>query len=246
MEFQLAVYPLCMSNHDRAQELNASNYILLPSTMLLDITMDESPLLFTLTKPVGEEGVDLEHHCGVLEFVDEPGICYVPYHIFQKLTLDYGDIVSVRKFTCPTGDKIYLQPEETAFTELADPKAILEKTINQYYPVLSENDIIHIEHGGRDYRARITKTSPATSIKTLNCDIIVEFEAPHDKQQLMEEDPPLASTSNTTMAAMENVAVGGGLGAIAGGAAIAAPAPTPSFPVYDMRRFPGTGHRLGS
>ena len=62
----------------------------------------------------------------------------------EKLKLDFGSTVSVRQHTCPTGSKIYLKPEETAFVQLDDPKTILEESINKHYPVLSTDDDIYI------------------------------------------------------------------------------------------------------
>lgn len=220
MDFKLTAYPICVSNHERADELNNSNYILLPSTMLLDIEMGETPLLFTLTESISSR----VHHCGVLEFIDEPGICYIPFHIYEKLKLDFGSTVSIRQHTCPTGSKIYLKPEETAFVQLDDPKTILEESINKHYPVLSTGDDIYILYKGRDFRIKVTRTLPNSSVKTLNCDIIVEFEEPDDLNVIQ------SSRAAATSAA----------------AATAAAAAPLTNQVYDTARFPGIGHRLGS
>lgn len=240
MDFNLAVYPICVSSHERAAELNNSNYILLPSTMLLDIAMRENPLLFTIQELVNAT----THHCGVLEFIDEPGICYIPFHIFEKLQLNYGSIVSVREHICVTGSKIHLKPEEMAFIQLDDPKAVLEESINKYYPVLSVDDVIHIMYEGREYKIKVTKTFPESSVKTLNCDIIVEFEEPDDmdivRASNIAEDSAVAIATATAAAAANLTPI----------AAVAAASSVPLFSpgnhTYDTARFPGTGHRLGS
>ena len=118
------------------------------------------------------------------------GICYLPLHIFQKLHLEYGDILTVHLYTCDTGTHIHLRPEEFAFVQLPNPKEILEKAISEYYPVISENDTLTICHQDREYRIQVTKTLPGSSIKTFHCDINVEMEEPHDMQHIVPPPSP--------------------------------------------------------
>ena len=73
-----------------------------------------------------------------------------------------------------------IKPFETAFTELADPRAILEKMISTNYPVLSQGEIIAIKYLDQEYHIEIVECKPGPVIQALNCDINLEFDTPYD------------------------------------------------------------------
>lgn len=251
MNFNFTAYPICASGHHQAERFNHSHYILLPSTILLDIDglfegqEPGGPLLFALRNPSTTNVC----YCGVLEFSDEPGICYLPLHIFQKLHLEYGDILTVHLYTCDTGTHIHLRPEEFAFVQLPNPKEILEKAISEYYPVISENDTLTICHQDREYRIQVTKTLPGSSIKTFHCDINVEMEEPHDMQHIV----PPPSPPPTEVGEVGEVGGGGEVGETVMGkeaeneaANEAGRGAENEIIAYDTSRFPGQGRALGT
>lgn len=228
MNFNFTAYPICASGHNQVERFNHSHYILLPSTILLDIDglfeeQPGGPLLFSLRNPTTTDVC----YCGVLEFSDEPGVCYLPLHIFQKLHLEYGDMLTARLYTCDTGTHIHLRPEEFAFVQLPNPKEILEKAIVEYYPVISENDTLTICHQDRKYQIQVTKTLPELSIKTFHCDISVELEEPHDMQHIVPPPSPppaeVAEVGEVEETVMANEVI-----------------------TYNTDRFPGQGRTLGS
>jgi hypothetical protein len=40
-------------------------------------------------------------HCGVLEFVAEEGVCYMPHWMMQNMLLQVGDMVKLRNVSLP-------------------------------------------------------------------------------------------------------------------------------------------------
>lgn len=40
-------------------------------------------------------------HCGVLEFIAEEGVCYMPHWMMQNLLLQVGDMVKLRNVSLP-------------------------------------------------------------------------------------------------------------------------------------------------
>lgn len=72
-----------------------------------------------------------------------------------------------------------IQPHETKFIDLPDPKAILERELTNYSCVF-KGDTINIQHQGRDYAIDIIQCKPADQICVVEADINLEFEAPLD------------------------------------------------------------------
>ncbi|KAE8705665.1 Ubiquitin fusion degradation protein 1-like protein [Hibiscus syriacus] len=81
----------------------------------------EYPMLFGLTNaPVG-----LVSHCGVLEFVADEGLIYLPYWMIQNMRLEEGDIVLMESASLANATYVKLQPHTTDFLDISNPKAIL-------------------------------------------------------------------------------------------------------------------------
>ncbi|XP_035538841.1 ubiquitin fusion degradation protein 1 homolog isoform X1 [Juglans regia] len=63
-------------------------------------------------------------HCGVLEFIVEEGMIYMPYWMIENMLLQEGDIVRVKNMTLPKGTYVKLQPHTKDFLDISNPKAI--------------------------------------------------------------------------------------------------------------------------
>ncbi|KAG4155636.1 hypothetical protein ERO13_D03G123550v2 [Gossypium hirsutum] len=86
------------------------------------------PLLFELTNaPVGRVS-----HCGVLEFVADEGLMYLPHWMMENLLLEEGDIVLVKSASLAKATYVKLQPHTMDFLDISNPKAILEITLRSY------------------------------------------------------------------------------------------------------------------
>ncbi|KAJ0527361.1 putative ubiquitin fusion degradation protein Ufd1 [Helianthus annuus] len=78
------------------------------------------PMLFELRNSATER----VSHCGVLVFIAEEGMIYMPYWMMGNLLLQEGDIVRVKNVTLPKGTYVKLQPHTKDFLDISNPKAM--------------------------------------------------------------------------------------------------------------------------
>lgn len=174
-EFTLNAYSLVFSNHIQAKRLEYGNKILISSSVLPDLDLSAGPTIFKFKN--NDKAVFTAMH----EYVDNPGLCFLPHRLLGCLGVADGDVVTVTQAKdIPTGEFLKIKPFETAFTELADPRAILEKMISTNYPVLSQGEIIAIKYLDQEYHIEIVECKPGPVIQALNCDINLEFDTPYD------------------------------------------------------------------
>ena len=181
--FTLNAYSMVFSEHVMAKQLELSNKILISASVLPDIDMSHGTVIFKLEK----DGTEI--YCGMHEYVDSPGLCFVPHKYLSMLKCNVGDAVTVSQVTdLPKGDYIKIKPFETAFIQLANPKAVLEKFIVKGFPVLTQGEIITIKYLDHDYEIEIVETKPNPIIKTIDCDINLDFDEPYDYEEKKEEE----------------------------------------------------------
>ena len=85
----------------------------------------------------------LQTCCGVLEFTAEEGVCFLPAWMMALLQVEDGRRVSLRSVGVQKGNFMKLQPHETDFIQLPNPKAILEREMKNY-SVVSQGSSISI------------------------------------------------------------------------------------------------------
>lgn len=124
-------------------------------------------------------------YCGVLEFSAEEGLCYLPYWMMNNLYLEEGSEIILRSVNLVKGKFIVLQPHETAFINLANPKAILEQELTNY-SCLMKGDTINVNYQGKDYLIDIVDCKPQDQICVIEADIEVDFKEPLDYKALHE------------------------------------------------------------
>ena len=124
--------------------------------------------------------------CGVLEFSAEEGLCYLPYWMMNNLFLEEGSEIILRNINMKKGKFVVLQPHETAFINLANPKAILEQQLTNY-TCLSKGDTINIHYNDRDYLIDIVECKPEDQICVVEADIEVDFREPLDYKSIQEK-----------------------------------------------------------
>ena len=118
-------------------------------------------------------------YCGVLEFSADEGTCHIPVWMMDQLYLEEGAEIMLRNIMLNKGSYIKFQPHETAFIDLSDPKAILERELTNYATVF-KGDTININHAGRDYMINVVDCKPNDQICVVEADINVDFDAPLD------------------------------------------------------------------
>ena len=166
------------------EDIDLSNSIILPQTALQKLSSmknfgdSKNPILFRILNIE----LNIFTHCGVAEFTAEEGTCYIPYNMFEKLCLIEGQTVNIRNIELKAGTFIKLKPHLTEFINNPNPKTILEYNLRNYFCV-TEGDTISVKFGKKIYKIDIIQCKPNKAIRTLNCDIVVDFDAPKDYKE---------------------------------------------------------------
>lgn len=136
------------------------------------------PMLFELRNAA----VERVSHCGVLEFIAEEGMIYMPYWMMQNMLLQEGDIVQVKNATLLKGTYVKLQPHTTDFLDISNPKAILETTLRNF-SCLTTGDSIMVAYNNKKYYIDIVETKPSAAISIIETDCEVDFAPPLDYKE---------------------------------------------------------------
>uniref|UniRef100_A0A7N8YAE8 Ubiquitin recognition factor in ER associated degradation 1 n=1 Tax=Mastacembelus armatus TaxID=205130 RepID=A0A7N8YAE8_9TELE len=109
--------------NDRSDVEKGGKIIMPPSALdqlsRLNITY---PMLFKLTN----KNSDRMTHCGVLEFVADEGICYLPHWMMQNLLLEEGGLVQVESVNLMVATYSKFQPQSPDFLDITNPKAVIQ------------------------------------------------------------------------------------------------------------------------
>jgi len=173
-DMQYQCYPVSFINKE---DLEKGNKIILPPSALdhlarLNISY---PMLFEVSNPAS----DSRTHCGVLEFIAEEGICFLPYWMMCNLTLREGDIIRIMNTSLPKGNYVKLQPVTKDFLDIHNPRAVLENTLRNF-ATLTVGDNIMINYNDRNYEIEIVETRPAKAVSIIETDVNVDFAPPKD------------------------------------------------------------------
>ena len=124
-------------------EVNKGNKIILPSSALNELARlrISYPMTFMISNPQ----ISKKSYCGVLEFSAEEGMCHLPVWLMHNLFLEEGSEVILRNVNLNKGNFMKIQPHETAFIDLPDPKAILERELTNYACIF-KGDTISVSH----------------------------------------------------------------------------------------------------
>lgn len=183
-------YACSSQNPDMIEKLRCSNKILLPESMLFELTKDnhdslEQKLYFKVSNKDTQYG----EVCGVHEFSAPPGVVNLPYHIMESCSLEEGSTVQVDLLSPPKGNfmKIRLHNSKE-FSKLSNPKAVLEKIMSRDYPVVTQGQTIALNYVelNKVFMVDVVETKPSEIIEIINTDINVDF----DKALDYVEPPP--------------------------------------------------------
>lgn len=182
-------YP--MSFIDKPQLENGDKVIMPPSALdrLASLRIDY-PMLFELHNPATSR----TSHCGVLEFIAEEGMIYMPYWMMENMLLSEGDIVRVKSATLPKGTYVKLQPHTKDFLDISNPKAVLETTLRNF-SCLTVGDNIMVAYNNKKYYIDIIEAKPASAISIIETDCEVDFAPPLDYKE-PEPAPPAVTATN--------------------------------------------------
>lgn len=160
--------------NDRSDVDKGGKIIMPPSALdqlsRLNITY---PMLFKLTN----KNSDRMTHCGVLEFVADEGICYLPHWMMQNLLLEEGGLVQVESVNLMVATYSKFQPQSPDFLDITNPKAVLENALRNF-ACLTTGDVIAINYNEKVYELRVMETKPDKAVSIIECDMNVDFDAP--------------------------------------------------------------------
>ncbi|XP_010271461.1 PREDICTED: ubiquitin fusion degradation protein 1 homolog [Nelumbo nucifera] len=164
---------------DKPQIESGDKIIMPPSALdrLASLHIDY-PMLFELCNSATER----VSHCGVLEFIAEEGMIYMPYWMMENMLLQEGDTVRVKNVTLPKGTYVKLQPHTMDFLDISNPKAILETTLRNF-SCLTTGDSIMVAYNNKKYYIDIVETKPSNAISIIETDCEVDFAPPLDYKE---------------------------------------------------------------
>lgn len=214
----------------------------LPASALQKLTMLHItyPMLFELIN--GSQ--QLSTHAGVLEFTAEEGRAYLPHWLMQVLHLEPGDLLQCKSTDLPLGSFIKLQPQNTNFLDISDPKAVLE-TAFRNFSCLTVGDVFTFSYNDTVYEIAVLEVKPETggkkSISVVETDLEVDFAPPVGYQE------PQKTSGTSTPRSISSAMAGKG-GVMHADATMAAAinysAIAPSSTASASTNFSGGGNRL--
>lgn len=126
----------------------------------------------------------------------------------QTLLLEPGDLLQVKSTDIPLGTFIKLQPQDTSFLEISDPKAVLENAFRNF-ACLTTGDVFTFSYNDNIYSIAVLETkpdNPSKAICTIETDLSVDFAPP-----LGYEEPKKTSGTSTPRSGKGIMAGKGGM-----------------------------------
>lgn len=172
-------------------QLESGDKIILPPSALdrLAYLHIDFPMLFELRN----DATKRVSHCGVLEFIAEEGMIYMPHWMMENLLLQEGDAVQVKNTALPKGTYVKLQPHTKDFLDISNPKAILEKTLRNF-SCFTTGDSIMVAYNNKKYYIDIIETKPTSAISIIETDCEVDFAPPLDFKEPARPPPSIPSS----------------------------------------------------
>ena len=97
------------------------------------------------------------------------------------LQLEPGDLLQIKSTDLPPGQFVKLQPQDSSFLDISDPKAVLENAFRNF-ACLTIGDIFTFAYNDLVYEIAVKETKPSIAaggaIGILETDLSVDFEAP--------------------------------------------------------------------
>ncbi|KAL7112235.1 hypothetical protein ACP275_05G139500 [Erythranthe tilingii] len=156
--------------------LETGDKIMLPPSSLSLILYNriQYPLVFKLQS----YKTNAISYSGVMEFDAEEGNVYLLEWTMQNLNIQEGESIVVSNApNVLRGHYMKLRPHKTAFAELADPRAVLEKVLREF-TCLGRGSTIVIKYNRVDFYFDVLEVSPGGVITLIDINCEVEFAPP--------------------------------------------------------------------
>ena len=199
-------------------QLEYSDKIILPPSALEKLAHLEIsyPMIFEITNPRFKQR---RLHCGVLEFIAQEGMVYLPFWMMENMHLKEGDVILLRSASIPKGSFVKLQPQTTDFIHITNPKAVLEKSLGAF-TARTKGETFRIFYNRKKYDIGVVEVRPERgtfppgapeAVCIIEADVEVDFEAPADYVEPARVSPPSTSplaTSPMTKSPLSGPAMG--------------------------------------
>tara|TARA_B110001452_G_scaffold74912_1_gene60689 strand:+ start:193 stop:1197 length:1005 start_codon:yes stop_codon:yes gene_type:complete len=187
-------------------QLEYSDKIILPPSCLeklahLEITY---PMIFELTNP---RYLQRRLHCGVLEFIAQEGMIYLPYWMMENMHLNEGDIVHMKSASIQKGSFVKLQPQTSDFIKISNPKAVLEQSLRSF-SALTKGETFRILYNKKKYDIGVVEVRPEgrpfgpnepEAVCIIEADVEVDFDAPADYVEPKRPSPQASPLSTSPL-----------------------------------------------
>lgn len=160
--------------------LEKGDKIIMPPSALdrLAFLHIQYPMLFELSNP----STGRMTHCGVLEFIADEGLIYLPSWMMENMLLEEGDIVQVKNASLSKGTFVKLQPHTKDFLDISNPKAVLETTLRSF-SCLTTGDTIMVAYNNKKFYINVVETKPSSAVSIIETDCEVDFAPPLDYKE---------------------------------------------------------------
>ncbi|EOD35646.1 ubiquitin fusion degradation 1 protein [Emiliania huxleyi CCMP1516] len=170
-----------------ASRLEYSDKIILPPSCLEKLAQLEIqyPMMFQIANP---RAMERKLHCGVLEFIAQEGMAYLPYWMMENLRVSEGDIIQLRSVNLNKGSYVKLQPQLTDFIKISNPKVVLEQSLRNF-SALTKGQTFRILYNKKKYDIGVVEVKrhggdfapgQPQAVCIIETDMQLDFEAPAD------------------------------------------------------------------
>lgn len=168
-------YSVSMLPGNERQDVERGGKIIMPPSALELLTRlnIEYPMIFKLTNKKTKRIT----HCGVLEFVADEGVVYLPHWMMTNLVLEEGALIQIESVSLPVATFSKFQPLSEDFLDITNPKAVLENCLRNF-SCLTTGDVIAIKYNSKVYELCVLETKPGNAVIIIECDMNVEFAPP--------------------------------------------------------------------
>ena len=100
--------------------------------------------------------------------------------MMQTLQLDVGDMIQIKSTSLELAKLVKLQPQDTNFLNISDPKAVLEKVFRNF-ATLTKGDVFNFEYNDEVYEVAVLEVKPETDkmgVCMIETDVSVDFAPP--------------------------------------------------------------------
>lgn len=172
---------------EKASQNNYGGRVIAPQAVLEDLVSLQIQPPFTFEISHSDELY--RTHCGVLEFTGDESEVVVPSWMYQQLSMEDADEVTLRYKTFPLGRFIKLVPHSVDFLEVENPKLELEQCLRNYQTLSEGDEILCCFDETDPIRFTVAHIEPpGDAIYIVDTDLAVDFLEPIGFKEKIESE----------------------------------------------------------